>query len=164
VVPNIDFQENWLREEIEWSGCQKQEQSLPEIVQGSKNSPMEVETRIDPDTGMRQHAVTGDLTFDGLMSALAGIYADPAFRPEQNSLWDLRETRATEISVTDLRRIVDLVRENWGTTGAPKSALVVSSDLDFGMGRMYEAFLDSDMGSQVRVFRDIDEARNWIED
>ena len=46
---------------------------------------------------------------------------------------------------------------------APDSrrAVVVPSDLGFGMARMYE-MLREDRGGVTRAFRDFDEARRWV--
>jgi len=38
------------------------------------------------------------------------------------------------------------------------------ADLDFGMARMYEALLDEDLGSQIGVFREMEEALAWLND
>ena len=37
----------------------------------------------------------------------------------------------------------------------------VSTDVDFGVGRMYQVFSEH-MPQETRVFREIDEARRWV--
>ena len=44
-----------------------------------------------------------------------------------------------------------------------RTALVVSQDVDFGMGRMLAVFAElADFPVDFRVFRDVEEARRWI--
>ncbi len=45
-------------------------------------------------------------------------------------------------STADEQRIACLVRDSWATGGVPRSALVVSGDLAFGLSRKYEAHLE----------------------
>ena len=42
-----------------------------------------------------------------------------------------------------------------------RRAVVVPSDLGFGMARMYQTLRD-ELGGRVGVFRDFDEARRWV--
>jgi hypothetical protein len=42
-----------------------------------------------------------------------------------------------------------------------RRAVVVPSDLGFGMARMYE-MLREERGGVTRAFRDVDEARRWV--
>ena len=45
-----------------------------------------------------------------------------------------------------------------------KSAFVFSKDVEFGLGRMFEALSEGKEGMPVeyRSFRDINEAREWL--
>ena len=45
--------------------------------------------------------------------------------------------------------------------GNAKIACVVTTDVGFSMGRMYEALSDK-LPQQVRVFKIFDEAQNWL--
>ena len=42
-----------------------------------------------------------------------------------------------------------------------KRALVTSSDIAFGLGRMYQMFA-GELGEQLRIFRSLSEAQDWI--
>lgn len=123
---------------------------------------MPIATQIESATGLRIHKVTGSLTFTELRETLQALYASPDFRPEQNALWDLRDSVLTTFTTAQVREIVEPVRSHWGTRGAPRAALVVCRDADFGMARMYELQLDVEGTAEVRVFRDLEEARVWV--
>jgi hypothetical protein len=44
-----------------------------------------------------------------------------------------------------------------------RRAIVVQSDLGFGMSRMYE-LLRGDLTQTIRVFRDVDQAKRWLDE
>jgi hypothetical protein len=120
---------------------------------------MGIDTKIDEDAGLRIHTVSGELTFEMLSAMLEATYADPQFRPEHNVLWEVRGAALTNFSSTEVRNISELVQGQW--RGA-KAALVVGSDADYGMARMYEMHLASGSSGEVRVFRDLEEAHAWV--
>lgn len=46
-------------------------------------------------------------------------------------------------------------------TPASRRAIIVRSDLGFGMARMYQIFRADEAGA-VRVFKDLDGAKEWL--
>jgi len=123
---------------------------------------VDVTTKIDPKKNRRYHTVQGEITLVRLRNALAEVYARPDYRPDSSSLWDLRKATTQHISGAEVQSIASMVKKHWGTTGAPRSALVVSTDLDYGMARVYEILMAGDIAPQVRVFRDLEEAKAWL--
>ena len=121
---------------------------------------MELTTTFSAEYDLRVHTSRGELVLEELLETLRSLYESPEFRPEQNSLWDVREARLEGLSSDQVKRIGDLVSGHWGKQAAPKSALVASKDLAFGLARMYEARLES--RGQVRVFREMEEALSWL--
>jgi hypothetical protein len=124
---------------------------------------MGISTRIDIAADVRVRTVNGKLTFAELRDALESVYAQPDYRPDQSVLWDLRNAVLTAFSAEEVRAVADLVRMRWGTQGAPKAALVVCRDADFGMARMFEMQLGLWGTGEIRVFRDMDEAMAWLD-
>ena len=123
---------------------------------------MAITTGIDPASGARLHKVTGRLKLEELVGALEEVYGADDFDPDQDVVWDVRDADLTAFSSGDIRRVTDLVRENWGTSSSSRAALVVSRDVDFGLARMYEQLLDTGSSGEVRVFRDYEEAVAWL--
>lgn len=123
---------------------------------------MAIITEFDSNSGLRIHTVTGSLSFDTLTGILAELYQDPRFRADQDVLWDLREASLAEFTADEVRRVIDLVRDNWATEGTPHAALVVAREVDFGMARMYELQLSDLSTGKVQVFRDIEAAGEWL--
>ena len=75
---------------------------------------------------------------------------------------DFREADLSSFQSPDIQMIRDFVSKHWGTGGNCKAALVVSGDLGFGLSRMYEFFIEDKTTNDVKVFRQIEEAMEWI--
>jgi len=60
----------------------------------------------------------------------------------------------------DVRRVVDWLRAAAKTSALGPTAVVVGSDVGYGMMRMLEILLDDT--AEVRPFRTVDEANTWL--
>ena len=119
---------------------------------------MPIDYHIDNLEGIVYTTVSGVVTPEDLRSVRKRLAADADFSPNLKQIMDLRAI--TEIALTSQE-----VRElAVGDSFAPGSrrAILAPRDLDFGMARMYAAGTDNVQGN-LRVFRDEDEARDWIE-
>lgn len=102
--------------------------------------------------------VTGDLTDEGLLDMHRRLNADPAVKPSFATLFDLRQANGITVTTDGIRALAALP-----LVLSPESrrAVVVPSDLGFGMARMY-GMRRAASGAKVEVFRDFDEASHWI--
>ena len=75
---------------------------------------------------------------------------------------DLSDAEIRGITSAEVHQLTDIVRQHWGQEGAPRSALVAPTDFSHGMARMYEMLLDLNLGPQIRVFRNVENAREWL--
>jgi hypothetical protein len=122
----------------------------------------EVTTTVDGETGARMHVISGELTAEDLIRTLSDVYASSDYDPGANSLWDLRGVESHHLGKDDLRRIAELVTEHRQLPPGMCAALVVGSNLDFGLARMLEQMLIASTEVEVMVFRDIIEAKAWL--
>jgi len=76
-------------------------------------------------------------------------------------LWDLRAIREAPQSIEELRQAAEFVRTTREIFGDGRVAILVTSDLDFGLARLFQAFADGS-GIAYEVFRDYDAARAWV--
>jgi hypothetical protein len=102
--------------------------------------------------------VTGDLTDEGLFEMHRRLERDPAVKPTFALLLDLRQTNAISITSDGVRALADMPLV---LSPGSRRAVVVPSDLGFGMARMYGMRRGS-KGATVEVFRDFAEASRWI--
>lgn len=83
---------------------------------------------------------------------------DPGFDPSFSQVIDLTRITDFALEANDIRRLAQ------GTIFSRESrrAIIASSDLVYGLGRMYEILREIAGGDRIRVFRNFDEALDWI--
>jgi hypothetical protein len=98
------------------------------------------------------------LTLADALAHQENLLKDPAFDPSFSQIIDL--TRITEFALeaSDIRTAAErnvFSRES-------RRAIVVSTNLVYGFGRMFEILREIAGENGIRVFRDLDEAVDWI--
>ena len=74
-------------------------------------------------------------------------------------VWDFREAHF-EMTSPDTREVAQYVLQNQPAPPPQRVAFVTGRDVDFGMGRVFEAYRD-DPRTDFRVFRDYEQATRW---
>jgi hypothetical protein len=112
---------------------------------------------IDEDRGIVFSRGWPDSTGEDILTHARALAADPRFLPRFHQLFDLRavvHARASESTVWTLA--------NDSPFGAgARRAVVVSSNVAFGLARMFESLRDG-RGETILVTRDIDDAIRWL--
>ena len=114
--------------------------------------------RIDPVQGLIEATYSGALTTDEMRVASDQIIHDPAFKPEFRSLVIYSGILLTP-SLTDLikhktwRQQVPRVRQ---------MAIVAETELEYGVARMYELATNGVAAKEMRIFRNVKDARDWL--
>jgi hypothetical protein len=115
---------------------------------------------IDSESRLVRFVGTGVLTDDELVGCITRLRADPRIEPGMNSLSDMREIEVG-FTTDGVSRVIDVMTKTRGRRGLAKAAIVVSSDVAFGMGRMLE-LRAGELDPSFRIFRDMDAAREWV--
>ena len=107
-----------------------------------------------------------------------GILTDEDVFGYQREVWSREDTRGyhelmdmravQQIALPSMDRVRDLANlsaEMDTSKMGSKFAIVASSDLAFGLGRMYEAYrgMNPKSGKDVKVFRSLEDALQWLE-
>ncbi len=122
---------------------------------------MTVTTEIHVDAGVVVNTVIGTLSSNDIMATLRELFADPRFLPGMGIVWDLRSGAVDRrLSGTGIQALRAFVASRTEARGRGRLAIVVSRDVDYGVGRMFEAYTDG-LGIERCVFRDSDEAVCW---
>jgi hypothetical protein len=124
---------------------------------------MEITTQINEKRNIRFHKIDGLINIGELKDMLASFYKSPDYDPDMNVLWDLREADFSSITSEDVASFAGMIEKYWGQGKKSKAALIVSRDLDFGLSRMYELLLTASSPNRVIVFRNYDDAEEWLE-
>lgn len=122
---------------------------------------MSIETTIDTELGIVVQRVQGDLDSDAVIEAQKRLYLNPDHDPTLPVLWDTRSGRASSMPFAEMENLVDRSEKLWENMGQGRTAILVASEADFGMGRMYQALADQ-MPRRLSVFFDYEEAVAWL--
>ena len=95
------------------------------------------------------------ITVDDARIAFKEIVGMPEFHKGMPSLWDLRYTELMHINAKDNKTLSEFANEIKEQRGVARIAIVVGSDLGFGLARMFE-LLNEATHLQARVFRTMD--------
>ena len=117
---------------------------------------MPVSYYIDAARGVVFTTFRGDVTLEEVGAVRNALRDDPDFRPTLNQLNDFRAVTTT-MSAENIGRLARMTPFGKGS----RRAIVVESDLLFGLSRMYE-LSGKEGGAMVEVFKDVQEARTWL--
>ncbi|HWC19828.1 MAG TPA: hypothetical protein VG498_22635 [Terriglobales bacterium] len=119
---------------------------------------MATQYTIDALRGVVFTTFSGAITFEEVVAHAVALRGDPIFHPAFTELLDLREVTYTNLTFQELERLSHTI-DPFSRTA--QRAIVASSDLMYETSRMYQKARDA--GENVRVFRTIDEAREWLD-
>jgi hypothetical protein len=133
----------------------------PPIPHGAAR-PLEHGFTLHPELNLLVTRFAGRVTGSEFLACYRSIYDDPAYVPGMGELVDLSEADTIRFSMADLKAIRDLTARVAGSSDSVvHTAIVVASDLAYGMSRMYEVF--AEMGPEdVAIFRDAPSALRWL--
>ena len=101
---------------------------------------------------------SGRITLAEALAHQEKLQKDPDFDPSFSQVIDLTRITDFALEANDIRRLAQ------GTIFSRESrrAIVASSDLVYGLGRMYEILRETAGEDGIRVFRNLDAALDWI--
>jgi len=115
--------------------------------------------KIDIQNRLVRTRADGTLTDADLIDGDSALRNDPEFDPAYYQLLDLREADGSEVTAAGVRALAS--RPPLFTSSA-RRAIVVETNLGFGMSRMFELLREGKSG-EVRVFRSLEEACDWLD-
>lgn len=117
-----------------------------------------IEVDINYDQDITIFKVTGELKAGELLNSTTDYNEGKVTR---GVLVDFTDASWVGLSAEDLRKNTAAGSKHSRPGG--KSAFVFSSDIEFGVGRMVEAFATIEkFSSELRMFRSMDEAYKWL--
>lgn len=122
---------------------------------------MPIEIRYDQDRRMLCIAILGTLDFDEYASTLETITSSKDYPPNVRTLWDLRKANLSFVNFTSVKKIVG-IRERIKNRDNCKVALVASSNLQYGLCRMFQMLLDGRLPHELAVFRGYEDGEQWL--
>jgi hypothetical protein len=119
-----------------------------------------LEEFVDEEKQQTVHVFTGEVSGKDIIEAVKALYAAG---PTPNHLWDLTEADISAVKSEDLQQIALIAEQSSPSGRAGRTAIVSTSDLGYGLSRMYSSFAEmSGHSAEVRSFRSRKEAEEWI--
>ena len=119
---------------------------------------MPIRYRIDVKQGIVITTADGIFTDTDLHEHQTGLKNDPDFQHGLNQLIDLQGITALELTGDGLRTVAGT--DLWGK--GSRRAIVALTDVSYGLSRMFQMLTNHDSGAELKVFKDMAEARRWL--
>jgi hypothetical protein len=113
--------------------------------------------------GIFEVTTSGDANLQGFSDFVKVIFEHEEWKPGGRILCDHTELNAGPLTVDDVQDIANISRKYKAQFGNAKVATLVSRDLEYGMARMWEVFVESEVwDASEELFRDRDNAVAWL--
>ena len=106
---------------------------------------------------------SGVAEFKGFQDFAKSLIEHDMWKPGSNILIDHTELDASLLTTKDIRTIANLCGEYRTHFGKGKIAIIVARDLEYGMVRMWQAFMENNVWDMSdKLFKSRDEAKSWM--
>ena len=121
--------------------------------------PLSILTTRDEPSGLVITTATGVLTMAALLQFMNTEWASS----DRPILFDGREATGEQLSVEDVQRLADTAASLHGASRLrARLAIVVGTDTEFGLARMFVSLSEMRGVTHVRVFRSMSDAAEWL--
>ncbi|MBN2426872.1 MAG: hypothetical protein JXK94_00890 [Deltaproteobacteria bacterium] len=90
------------------------------------------------------------------------LVAHGKWQPGTSCLVNQTELNSKHLTTDETRDIAEFSAEYSVKLGKSKCALLFSRDLEYGLGRMWQTFVENEWEVSVMVFKSRDEALAWL--
>ena len=126
---------------------------------------MPITSQVDKTENLTIYTLFGDLTSDDIQIAIKSFWE--AHGLTLKGLWDARSAKLTNLKSSDMENIAVFVgrfRHRFEERKGGKSAIVASTDLQYGLSRILKSLYDiEDFPTQLKIFRIMNEAMEWLD-
>ena len=110
---------------------------------------MAVTTIIDDERKLVVHRLQGELQLEDIILALRKFYSSESV-PDYPILWDLQEASLLSLELDEIQKFSDATKSFWPSMKKGKTALLVTSEGDFGIARMFQ-ILSEGIPREIKV-------------
>ena len=122
---------------------------------------MSVGIKYDQSRKLLNISLSGTPDFDDISSALEIITNSGEYPPDTKAVWDIRKADFLHANFTFVSELVK-IRSRFKKRSNCRSALIVSSNVQYGLSRMFETLSEGKIPHQLKVFRDYEEGEKWL--
>jgi len=123
---------------------------------------MAYQIRFDTDVQCLVLHTSGKASIPCVETMLQALFSSPDWTVGGNVLVDCRELTIHHLETGEIRGISQVITEQREALGTGQWALVMKDKVDFGLAKMWEAYIEEkvDFGSQI--FTSLLEAQEWL--
>lgn len=114
--------------------------------------------KIDKERRLVLSSGIGVFNLEDARSHQERLIADPDFDPSYSQLLDFTHTTQIDLTPADVRQLA--VRNIFSPNS--RRAFLVPNDLAYGLGRMYEILREAAGERGIRIFRNLEDALDWV--
>lgn len=119
-----------------------------------------IETTYDLPKELTTFKVVGNMKAADFFDCLARYYAGHVTRL---SLWDLTEADLSSIATDEIEDFAEYARHLAEIRKGEKTAIVCCGTFEFGLGRMFETYLElAGLPLEVSIYRSLENAKKWL--
>jgi len=104
----------------------------------------------------------GDFTLADHRQMVEDLLSRPEWRPGSATLFDHREIHFGDAGFREMLEVKSLHVSNDAVIGDGKSATLMRTDVDYGIGRQFQILTDGRVSAKIRIFVDEAEAVAWL--
>jgi hypothetical protein len=93
---------------------------------------------------------------------LSEVFALKDWKPGTPILIDHSDFNAGPLTVGEMSALADMIDSVRVELGSLRMAILVAGDLEFGLGRMWEVFVEDKWDGASEVFRSREDAMRWL--
>jgi hypothetical protein len=119
-----------------------------------------IETNFDMPLGLTENVAKGVIKLEDILNWVSNYYSGTV---TQLMSWDLTEADLSEITITELKEIVAVVKKKYYLRQNGKTAIVSNGAIEYGIGRIFQGFAETEgIEFEYKVFRKMSEAKEWL--
>ena len=119
-----------------------------------------IQTTYDSSQGLTTYKVVGKMTTTSFIDCLARCHAGDL---SLLNLWDLTEADLSAIATDEIEDLAEYAKHLVESSQGGKTALVFGGSLGFGLGRMFETYLEiAGLPLVINSFRSLEAALQWL--
>jgi len=119
---------------------------------------MPTEFTVHPQWSVVVSRGSGVFTHADFLEHMARLRAEPQFHPDLNHIVDCRAFTKMDLTHDEIKNLAG--RSIFSARS--RRAFVVSSDLQYGLTRMFAAYREIKAGQEVMIFQDLPAALAWL--
>jgi hypothetical protein len=121
-----------------------------------------ISKQIDEAKQLTTFTIDGEATFEEIAAAVRSLYEEA---PTRDVFWDCSNGSVANLTTEHVEKLASLSPRFGSARNGGKTALYSPGDMAFGLSRMFEIIGNlRKVPIQLKVFRDKDEAKLWLEE